>query len=272
MTEDNRILKKIQEVELDALCELKKIFDQYGIQFYMRGGSVMGCVKYNGFVPWDDDIDIAVPRDDYEKMLKIFKNRTIADKYQLLSYRYCEELHSYIPRVFLLEKERERLNLTANTKLGLYLIDIFPVDGSPNNKLLRSLYIGKVYFYRLLACLDTVYDNEQINMHNSWQRMLINMLKILHINKLYRQRDIYLCLEKLYKKNKIENSMYVGTITASLMKKELMEKNIWGKGVYKRFEDIEVKVPEQYDAYLKRLYGENYRDEEPEIKKTHSKK
>ena len=95
------VLKKIQEIELDALKEFNKICKENNLMFFLRGGSVMGAVKYQGFIPWDDDVDIAVPREDYDQLPQIFENKIIAGKYQVLCHQYCEELHCYFPRLFL---------------------------------------------------------------------------------------------------------------------------------------------------------------------------
>ena len=69
------VLKKIQEIELDALKEFNKICKENNLMFFLRGGSVMGAVKYQGFIPWDDDVDIAVPREDYDQLPQIFENK-----------------------------------------------------------------------------------------------------------------------------------------------------------------------------------------------------
>ena len=97
------VLKKIQEIELDALKEFNKICKENNLMFFLRGGSVMGAVKYQGFIPWDDDVDIAVPREDYDQLPQIFENKIIAGKYQVLCHQYCEELHCYFPRFFYLK-------------------------------------------------------------------------------------------------------------------------------------------------------------------------
>ena len=154
------VLKKIQEIELDALKEFNKICKENNLMFFLRGGSVMGAVKYQGFIPWDDDVDIAVPREDYDQLPQIFENKIIAGKYQVLCHQYCEELHCYFPRLFLLEDERIKLGLPRNTNLGLHLIDIIPLDGAPNNSLVRKVYYLKVYWYRFLASLGTTYKGD----------------------------------------------------------------------------------------------------------------
>ena len=265
------VLKKIQEIELDALKEFNKICKENNLMFFLRGGSVMGAVKYQGFIPWDDDVDIAVPREDYDQLPQIFENKIIAGKYQVLCHQYCEELHCYFPRLFLLEDERIKLGLPRNTNLGLHLIDIIPLDGAPNNSLVRKVYYLKVYWYRFLASLGTTYKGDHIDMHSKKQKLLIGLFKKLGFAKLFPQNSVYNRLDRLYKRYDWKKQHYAGTVNASLFTKEVMPSYIWGKGVFLRFEDTEYRVPSDYDNYLKRLYGENYFYEEPaeEDRKSH---
>lgn len=265
------IVKLIQKVELDAIKEFQKICKENNIDFFLRGGSVLGAVKYDGFIPWDDDMDIAVPREGYDKLPGIFKDRIIAGKYQVLAYQYCDTLHCYFPRLFLLEDERKRLGLPRNTNLGLHLIDIIPLDGAPNHSFLRKLYFGKVYWYRFLASLGTTYVGDHVDMHSAKQKLIIGFFKKLGFAKLFPQNYVYRRLDNLYKKYDWKKQKYAGTINASLFAKEVMPVEIWGEGVEKPFEDAFFKVPTEYDRYLKRLYGENYLHEEPndDEKKSH---
>ena len=73
------VLKKIQEIELDALKEFNKICKENNLMFFLRGGSVMGAVKYQGFIPWDDDLDIFMPRPDYERLAELWLYTVIND-------------------------------------------------------------------------------------------------------------------------------------------------------------------------------------------------
>ena len=137
------------------------------------------------------------------------------------------------------------------------LIDIIPLDGAPNNSLVRKVYYLKVYWYRFLASLGTTYKGDHIDMHSKKQKLLIGLFKKLGFAKLFPQNSVYNRLDRLYKRYD--------------WKKQLMPCYIWGKGVFLRFEDTEYRVPSDYDSYLKRLYGENYYYEEPaeEDRKSH---
>lgn len=264
-------LRTLQDTLLDAIKEFKKICDEENITFFLRGGSVMGAVKYNGFIPWDDDMDIAVPRKDYDRLIEIFNNRKIVNKYQVLNSKYQPELHCYFPRLFLLESEREKLGLPSNTHLGLHLIDILPLDGAPNGKMQRNIYFGKVYILRFLASLGTSYVDGHVDMHTPKQKLLIKVAKSFQLHKIFPQQKVYKILDRLYTKYDWKKQDYAGTITASLFKKEVMPVEIWGEGVWHQFETEKFLIPTDYDRYLKIMYGENYLSEEPDEKKSHHK-
>lgn len=260
-----------QEIMLDAIKEFKAFCDQNGIQFFLRGGSVMGAVKYKGFIPWDDDMDIAIPRKQYERLIVLLKEASFSDKYAFISHQARPELHCYFPRIFLSEEERLKRGLPKNANLGLHLVDVLPLDGAPDQTLLRKIYFGKVYLLRFLASLGTVYDEESVNLRSSKHEKLIALAKFFKLDKIFPQLTVYRMLDKLYTRYDWEKQAYAGTITASLFTKEVMPTEIWGQGVEIPFETEYYRVPTQSDRYLKILYGENYLTEEPAEKKSHHK-
>ena len=266
---DQEILKKIQDIDYDALIAFKQFCDEHNISFFLRGGSVMGAVKYSNFIPWDDDIDVAVPREDYKRLLRYIKDKKLDDRFIINSYLYNENLHCYFPRMVLSEDERIKQGLPKNTNLGLHIIDIFPLDGAPNNSIHRKLYIIHVYILRALASLGTHYSGEWKNMHSKKQELLIKVLRKIGFERIFPQRRVYKSLDRLYTKDDWRKQKYAGTITASQFAKEIFPKDVWGKGCLFPIRDEMFMVPEKYDEYLKKLYGNNYLNEEPEHKKSH---
>lgn len=265
-------LRKVQLLELEALTELREFCKKNGMDFFLRGGSVMGAVKYNGFVPWDDDVDIAVPRKYFDKLIELTSSHEWSDKFYLLSYKYNPEIHCYFPRVLVKENIRKEMGLPSNNKLGLTVIDVLPLDGAPNTRVERELYYILVYVCRALAGVWTMDIKETVDMHDAKKRAILKILKAIRINKLYTQTEMYNRLDALYRSHSLESSSYAGTITGSLYKKEIVRKEWWGKGIEMKFENQTFLVPEKYDEYLKKLYGDNYMTYTPDADQQEAKK
>lgn len=264
-----KILKTrdIQLLELEALRDLKKLCDEHKIKFYLRGGSVMGAVKYGGFVPWDDDVDIAIPRGQFNKLIELSQTNW-SEKFEIISYKYQEHAGCYFPRVFLKKEFLQEYNIPENNRNGLSVIDILPLDGAPSNWLWRQFYFAHVYYLRIMGSLTT----KNLIGHKLHRRLLLRFLYLFGVDKRYSQNDIYEKLDALYSKNTIEKSSYIGTITGSLYIKEIFPKEVWGTGEKVAFETEEFIIPTQYDTYLRKLYGNDYLTTEPSDKDKNWKK
>ncbi len=263
-------LSKIQQLELDALKEISDLAKNEDIKFFLRGGSVMGAVKYQGFVPWDDDMDIALPRKDFEKLMKLLKGDW-SDRFWLANYRNGDEIHSYFPRVLVKEEYRLKEGLPQNNHLGFSIIDVLPLDGVPNTFIGRKWYKYHVMLLRGMGAVFTRDVKDTIVIHSKKKQLAIDLLGKFGIKHFYTQDKIYDKLDLIYKKNKLENSKWVGTITGSLFDKEMFPADFFGDGKMLPFENTSFLVPAKYDEYLKQLYGNNYANEEPNQKKSHIK-
>ena len=120
-------LKEMQNIELNLLLELDRVCKENHLRYYMDGGTLLGAMCYEGFIPWDDDIDLKMPRKDYEKLLSLQKE---FPKYIFLDAprkEHCEYMMLKLidNRTVLLEHDGEQVK-----KTGVY-IDIFPMDAYP---------------------------------------------------------------------------------------------------------------------------------------------
>ena len=121
-------LDEIKEVELDVLLELDRICKKHNLTYMLAYGSALGAARHKGFIPWDDDIDVIMPRDDYERLYALFQKGEIKTNYQLTSYRNHTSTHSF----FKLVDPHTLVNetyLRSGMPTGLW-VDIFPMERS----------------------------------------------------------------------------------------------------------------------------------------------
>lgn len=122
-------LREMQQIELDLLIELSRICKTYGLRYYLDGGTLLGAVCYDGFIPWDDDIDVKMPRPDYEKLLTLQDAFPPHIALKAPSRRQCD--YSFLKLVDQRTVLEERNNY-KNKTIGVY-IDVLPMDGHPDD-------------------------------------------------------------------------------------------------------------------------------------------
>ena len=144
----------LHNLELKIALEIKRVCDECGIRYFLYYGSLLGAVRHKGFIPWDDDLDIAMPRKDYERFIRVFADYVDKDKFFLENW--------YTENGFGLSFSKVKLNGTtfeehsiknADTHKGIY-VDVFPLDLLPDDAALirktekKLLLLGKLYKFR----------------------------------------------------------------------------------------------------------------------------
>ncbi|WP_413854061.1 LicD family protein [Candidatus Ruminimicrobium bovinum] len=244
-------IKKLQQVELKILEQFINICNKENLQYYVLGGTLLGAVRHKGFIPWDDDIDVAMPRKDYEKFLNV------AQKY--LSQEYFLQTYISDKEYFLNFAKIRNSNTTfiqncfskCNMNHGIY-IDIFILDYYPINKI-KCLLLNlknKIFLFRI----NEIYNLSKAD-YSLYKKFcvksLAKILKIFYPNiySVLIKRDIL--FKSIKKSNLITN--YGGLYG----KKEVSPIEWFGKGINLQFENLTVKAPIEYDKYLTQIYG-NY--------------
>ena len=134
----NSDIKKLHEVILSIYDDLFDYCEKYSLKLIAGGGTALGAVRHNGFIPWDDDMDLNLVRDDYEEFIKHF-DKELGSKYDLLAPGYKNGSACFLMRVY--KKNTLLMNMvdeTAPYPAGIY-IDITPIDFTSNNKMMQRL-------------------------------------------------------------------------------------------------------------------------------------
>jgi len=262
MVENETNLRDLQLAQLEILKEFIRVCKELNLKYFLYAGTLLGCIRHEGFIPWDDDIDIIMPRKDYEIFLKKGQN-LLKEKYFLQTYKTDLEYTMNFAKIrnsstTFIESSVKNININH----GVY-IDIFPFDG----------YRPEKKFYNLK--LNIIYKFHRIHISKSYsiERVKNLKLKIFDIvtDILYKNKTITQILEKedrMAQRYKIDECEYVSSYEYVDMKPNeiYVPKEYFGEGVTKIFEGIEVNVPTNYDGYLTRLYGD-YMQLPPEEKR-----
>ncbi|OFI45913.1 hypothetical protein BG262_06460 [Floricoccus penangensis] len=251
--EDNQ--RRMQFVELDIFKEFCKIVEKHNLTYYALGGSMLGAVRHEGFIPWDDDIDLGMPREDYEKFINEYykelpKNLKIRNFKTDSTYRY------YITRIQdtnykVIEKRNK--DIESFTYIS---IDIFPLDGLPNNKIRKFVHENRVMYHRMKMALGNFDTIDKERKRNLAEKIIISISKVIPVTKIFNPNNEKYKIDSLLKKYSINDSNFVSNMMGAYRKKEITPQSVVGMGETYKFEDTSIRGFKDYDKYLTSLYGD----------------
>ena len=244
-------LDELKKIELDMLKIIHNVCVKNNITYVLAYGTLLGAIRHKGFIPWDDDIDIMMPRKDYEKFCdnfnEYFKNTS-------LKLAINDDKHIYYPRPFAKVIDSRTLlkevNYDDGYEIGVF-IDVFFMDGLPNNKILRNIHQNRCKFYKKLY-YGSILDISKCTS--------IKMRLLSRFAHMFNRKKILNKLDKLCKKYSYDKSKYVANLLENekgFIKREKFKKLIVP------FEDTEVFISSEYKSILTDRYG-NYMELPPE--------
>lgn len=250
-------LAMIQSAEIDILKKIISICDTYKLRYYAVGGTLLGAVRHRGFIPWDDDIDISMPRPDYEKFLTL-ADKELLNPYQLNTIEknqngFCYYYARAENKSVMLERYKTKKKIIVPV-----WIDIFPLDGVPDTEKEYDIWVkrGKMYKFLFSASQYSFVAAETYKRKNVIENTLKKIFLMLHIEKIINSKYTWKLLNKHVTKYDYSMSKKVTNYFGRYGKKEMVDKSVFGDGVLLQFEDVKINCPTQYHFYLTQIYGD----------------
>lgn len=261
-------LKEIQRLELEALRELIRICGELGIDYFLIDGAAIGAVRHRGFIPWDDDIDIGMTRDNYRRFLKEAPPHLSPQYFLQTPYQGRDSPYFYAKLRINGTRFVEYCNRKLDVHHGVY-IDICPFDEVPDDERLNKRQFRRC---QLLIRLFVLRQSPDLSAApTTIKRKILSVLrKCLHmLLRIVPYCALASALER-------ETTRYNGTGQSALAflhypvrKTDYMLKTELGGFSKAEFEGILVNVPQDCDAYLRRHYGDYMQWPPPEKRYGH---
>ena len=260
----------LHQVDMAITKEVVALCDKHNLTYYMLGGTMLGAIRHQGVIPWDDDIDLGMPREDYERFLEIAPQE-LPQGLKVVNYRNTPEYQYYITRIQDVDTKVEEERIGNDNRYTCASIDIFPIDGTPNNPLLRKIYFFRVLYHRALMSLCYKDSIDRKRKRSKKEKLLLWIMERIPVEKLttpYKQK----CkIDKLLRKQNVAKSKYIGNIMGAYRTREIVPADYYGEGAFYQFEDMQLRGLATYEEYLTYTYGD-YMQLPPEDKrKTHFK-
>ncbi len=240
---DNDTLNKMHNIHLDILKEFIRICNKYELRYFLLGGSCLGAVRHKGFIPWDDDIDVGMPRDDYDKFMEVavkelpeyyfLQNPDTEPDYPMCFAKIRDSRTTFI------ERSVSHLNINH----GIYF-DIFPLDGLTTGTLFELKY--KFYYLNLQKAYNI----------SDYRRGIARVVYKIISSFIPDYRRARNKMTKLVKRRSYDTSEIITNYFGAWGKKERHPRKCFGDGSCGSFEGIDVRLPLDTDFYCRGLYGD----------------
>lgn len=241
-------MEELKELQLDMLQKIDDFCRNNNIKYTLAFGTLIGAIRHKGYIPWDDDIDIAMPRPDYKRFVETFNG--VYDYYYVIAPDINPDY--YAPYANVCDK-RTLLEEYDNSHRGISVgikIDVFPIDGTPDSesdyrKLIKTL---KIYKYILSSKRHSYHFSFSVA---SVKTLLIRLLSYFYKYDAVQKKIIKACTEFSF-----DNSKWVDIVCFPVYKDSRVPKSFFDDYVDVVFEGKMFKSVKNYDLYLRTIYGD----------------
>lgn len=250
-------IAEMRKIQIEILDKIDFFCKAHHLRYSLCGGTLLGAVRHKGYIPWDDDIDILMPRPDYEKFLTDYRDKDGA----VVIQHYKNDITYPLRWARAIDS---RTKLVSVTSVSGVFVDIFPVDGLPSPEEAKS-YEQKLRKIKKHLVKATKYQSEALHKNALYLELKYFVKKLL-----FKSREKVLAeYEELFNSYDFEKSEFAGAIVSRFGAKETLPSSVFKEYIELDFEGKQYSCLKNYDLYLKTLYGDYMQLPPEEKRKTH---
>lgn len=246
---DELTLQEIQEGSFLVLLKLKEIFDNHNWKFYLTYGTLIGAVRHKGFIPWDDDIDVWVPRKDYNEFIEYYLNNK--DEFDFYQLHHARTNKKYPYGIARFSDSRYKIDYQGIKDYGLGLfVDLYPLDEIDIND---KKYIKK---QKRDVCYIMFFGGTP---SKKWKQIIKVFLKTIFLLS-KRKLHFSSCIKNVDKRAQVFNNKIGKYLSVNVWdeinSKPVLKSDVYGEETFLEFNGVEFRVPSNYDKLLRQEYGD----------------
>lgn len=241
----------VQNRLLNILVSFYKYCQSSNLRMYLCAGTLLGAIRHKGFIPWDDDIDVCMPRRDYNILLQIAKtNYRLSSHYAVTEYTLGNSDYPFIKIVDLDTYMKQQFE---DEQADYLWIDVFPMDGLPASKEQQKKIYSQIKFYRQLL----MWSFAKIGTGTTTIKKIVKPVLTV-LAKIYGKDRLAIKLENIAKTYDYQKTGWIGDVIWGDFNKETMTTKSFFESTTVTFEKQQFTTFKNWDEYLSNLYGNDY--------------
>lgn len=254
-------LQEMKEIELEILKNFHSFCVENNIKYFLSHGTLLGAIRYKKFIPWDDDVDVLVPREDYNKIISLFRDN---EKYRLFAYEKNKDYRFPYAKLCDMTTLKKETGMDNGIELGLDM-DIFPLDSWDDDIEKAKKEVKSLSKARLYLGLSKLSKPDSVNPVKRFIKGIVMAYCKLQGSEYYVKKII-----EGSKNNSQGSGRYLGNKAWCVYgERDILPAEIFSETAEIEFEGHYFFAPKNYDAYLTCMYGDYLPEPPKEKQKTH---